>query len=376
MPVSIEPLRNGDRAARVELSRLAFGSTDPADPNRPQPPNEQVVAAYLDDRLCAAATFHQDAQWVCGQQVPMGGVAGVAVAPHVRGHGFARAVLRAGLHTMVHRGDAISTLYPTTGTLYRSLGWGYAGSYTWHRIELAELPPASAALGYDFAPSTFAEASALYDAVAPTHNGWLARSAMHRVTTEYDHRHTTAAHGAYLVRRDDQIVGFLAFEAKRDGQGRFDLSAGQLLALDRDAYRAIFGFVQSMGSMAQALRTRVPDYVLYATLDHGHRAQRVHSHPFMTRIIDARAAVGARGYPPHLDAEVHLDLHDPEIEHNDGPFVLRVRDGLGTLEPGGGGEVDVHISDFATAYLGGPCTAGALVGVFAAPTAPSMIDFF
>ena len=376
MAVSIEPLRPHDRSHRVALSRLAFGRTDPTDPNGPQPPDEHVVAGYLDDRLCAAATFHEDAQWVCGRRVPMGGVAGVAVAPHVRGHGFARAVLRAGMHFMRRRGDAISSLYPTTGTLYRSLGWGYSGIYTWHRVDLAELPAASAASGYDFVPSGFAEAGGLYNAIAPTHNGWLARSAMHWIAAEYEHQHATAAHEAYLVRRHNQVVGFLAYEAVRDGRSRFDLSAHQLLALDGDAYRAIFGFIQNMGSMAHALRTRVPDYVLYATLDHGHRAQRVHSHPFMTRIIDARSAVADRGYSPHLDTEVHLDLHDPELENNDGPFVLRVRDGVGALEPGGSAEVSVHISDLATAYLGGPCTIAPLVGIFAAPTAPSMVDFF
>lgn len=376
MPVTLEPLRSGDGPARLALTRLAFGITDPADPNRPQPPNDRVVAAYLDDRLSAAATFHEDAQWVCGRKVRMGGVATVAVAPHLRGHGFARAVLRAGLHHMHRRGDAISSLYPTTGTLYRSLGWGYAGSYAWHRIGIGELPPASAAAGHEFTPGTFGDAWPLYNAVAPTHNGWLGRSAMHWVTAEYDHQHHVGAHESYLVHRDGRLVGFLAFHTQRDGQSRFDLVASQLVALDRDAYRAIFGFVQSMGSMAQALRTCLPEYVLLATLDHPHRLERVRSHPFMTRIIDARAAVASRGYSPHVSAEVHLDLHDPEIAHNDGPFVLRVRDGAATLEPGGNAEVSVSIGDFAVTYLGGPCTVGALVGVFAAPTAPTLVDFF
>ena len=366
----------GDTAARGALSRLAFGSTDPDDPNKPQPPADHVVAAYLDDQLSAAATFHHDGQWICGRPVRMGGVASVAVAPHVRGHGFARAVLRAGLHLMHRRGDAISSLYPTTGTLYRSLGWSYSGAYAWARIDIAELPPASACAGHDFEPCGFADAWALYNEVAPTHNGWLARSAMHWVSSEYDHQHHVGAHGSYLVRRGDHVVGFLAFEAQRDGGSRFELAASQLVALDRDAYRAIFGFVQSMGSMARALRTRLPEYVLLATLDHPHRVEQTHAHPFMTRVIDASAAVAARGYSPHIDAEIHLDLHDGVLAANDGPFVLQVRGGVGVLEPGGRGEVGVDIGDFSTAYMGGACTVAPLVGVFAAPTPPTLVDFF
>ncbi len=376
MAVSIEPLRTGDTAARTALSRLAFGSTEPDDPMKPTPPSDHVVAGYLDGRLAAAATFHEDSHWLCGKRVRMGGVAGVAVAPHVRGHGFARAVLRAGLYVMHRRGEAISSLYPTTGTLYRSLGWGYAGSYGWNRIALSDLPPASAAVGHDFTPASFTEAQALYNAVAPAHNGWLGRSLAHWTNAEYEHQQSKAAHEAYLVRRGSDVVGFFAFVARRDDSGRLELSAGQLFALDRDAYRAIFGFVQSMGSMAQALHTRLPEYVLQATLDHGHRVARTNAHPFMTRIIDAPSAIAARGYSPYVNAEVHLDLRDPDLEYNNGPFVLRVRDGAGSLVSGGKADVGVSINDFATAYMGGTCTVGPLVGVFAAATAPSMIDFF
>jgi predicted acetyltransferase len=375
MAVSIEPLRAGDAAARTALSRLAFGWTEPADPTRPTPPNEHVMAGYLDGRLAAAATFHEDSHWLGGRRVRMGGVAGVAVAPHLRGHGFARAVLRAGLHLMHRRGEAISSPYPTTGTLYRSLGWGYAGTYAWHRVALGDLPPASALAGHDVTPASFAEARALYDTVAPTSNGWLGRSDRHWTNAEYEHQQAKAAHEAYLVRRDQQVVGFLAFAARRD-DGRLEISAGQLFAADRDAYRAIFAFVQSMGSLAQALHTRLPEDVLRSTLDHGHRVVRTSAHPFMTRIIDVHAAIASRGYAPHVTAEVHLDLHDPELACNNGAFVLRVRDGAGTLVAGGKAEVAVGIDELATAYTGGTCSIGPLVGVFAAPSAPSMIDFF
>ena len=376
MAVSIEHLRAGDVAARSELSRLAFGMTDAPDPQRPLPPNDDVIAGYLDDELCAAATFHRDAQWLCGRRVPMGGVASVAVAPHVRGNGFARAVLSAGLHLMHRRGDAISTLYPTTGTLYRSLGWGYAGTYAWYRIPVSELPSARALEGYEVLPAGLSDARMLYNAVAPTHNGWLGRSAMHWVTAEYDHAHTVGARGAYLLRRNGADAAFLAFTARRDGSRGFDLEAGQLFAVDRDAHRAVFALAQSMGTTAQALRTRLPAYVLQATLDHPHRADTLHTHPFMCRVVDAAAAVAARGYSPHIDCEIHLDLHDPELAHNDGPFVLRVRNGAGSLTPGGNADIGMNIGDFSTALVGGACLSGALVGVFAAATAPTLVDFF
>ena len=377
MAVSLELLRAGDVPAHRELVRLAFGATEPADPNRPPPPNDDIVAAYLDDELCAAATFHRDAQWICGRRVSMGGVASVAVAPHVRGNGFARAVLSAGLHLMHRRGHALATLYPTTGTLYRSLGWGYAGgSLSWHRLPISELPDARALDGFDIVPATLAEGRVLYNAVAPTHNGWLARSAMHLVTAEYDHHHRRGAKAGYLLRRGGADAGFLAFSVVREPPSSREVSAHELFAVDRESYRALFALLRSMGTTAQAVRTCIPAYVLQATLDHPHRAEPLRTQPFMCRTVDATAAVATRGYSPHLDCEVHLDLHDHELEHNDGPFVLRVRDGVGSLTPGGNADVHLGIGDFSTALVGGPCLSGPLVGVFAAATPPTLVDFF
>lgn len=42
----------------------------------------------------------------------------------------------------------------------------------------------------------------------------------------------------------------------------------------------------------------------------------------MTRLVDARAAVEARGFPPGVSVEVPLTLRDPMLPDNDGPFVL------------------------------------------------------
>ncbi|HMF04481.1 MAG TPA: sterol carrier protein domain-containing protein, partial [Acidimicrobiia bacterium] len=63
-------------------------------------------------------------------------------------------------------------------------------------------------------------------------------------------------------------------------------------------------------------------------------------------------AVAARGYPPGLRAEVHLQLADRVAPWNDGRFVLRVDGGEGKLSPGGTGDVHLSINALASLYTG------------------------
>ena len=73
---------------------------------------------------------------------------------------------------------------------------------------------------------------------------------------------------------------------------------------------------------------------------------------WMTRIVDAAGAIAARGYPPGVRAEVHLQLADRAAPWNDGRFVLRVEGGEGKLTPGGTGDVHLSVNALASLYTG------------------------
>jgi predicted acetyltransferase len=73
---------------------------------------------------------------------------------------------------------------------------------------------------------------------------------------------------------------------------------------------------------------------------------------WMLRIVDVRKALGARGYPPELTAELHFNVADDLIEANRGRFVLRIEDGRGEIESGGDGKLDIHVRGLAMLYSG------------------------
>lgn len=59
---------------------------------------------------------------------------------------------------------------------------------------------------------------------------------------------------------------------------------------------------------------------------------------WMLRVLDVPRALSARGWPAHLEGELHLEVTDDLVAANRGRWRLRVTGGAATVEPGGRGE--------------------------------------
>ena len=70
------------------------------------------------------------------------------------------------------------------------------------------------------------------------------------------------------------------------------------------------------------------------------------------RIVDVGGALGARGYPPGISAELHFDIQDDLLSWNNGRFVLELADGRAQARPGGQGRIRLHARGLATLYSG------------------------
>jgi predicted acetyltransferase len=373
----IETLRRGDRPHRDALARLAFGAPAPLPDDRPAPLEDQSVGAYVGDRLVANVTVLADAQWFGGQAVASAGVTSVAVAPDQRGKNLARGVVSEALLRAHARGDAIAALYPTTATLYRSLGFELAG---WYRCTDAPVDSLTGLRPPDdvvVEPSDHRAVEAAYDATAAHHDGWLQRSTLMRAIQRFDHEHLAAPTAVWRAHRDGVTVGALAYSEVNQGHLRpFDIVASQLFATDTGALRALVALVAAHGTMGDNLRTVLPAELLALAVPQGQLLVTARQFPWMLRILDAPRAVAQRGYAPQLDLEVHLAIAgDDIVVGNNGHFVLQVRDGEGTLEPGGSGEVAIDIRALAAAYSGFGAEDPRLRLAFAGRS-PTLVDFF
>ena len=61
-----------------------------------------------------------------------------------------------------------------------------------------------------------------------------------------------------------------------------------------------------------------------------------HRSMWMLRVVDAPAAIAARGFPPGVSASAPLEIHDQSRPANSGRWQLTVADGTGALIPNDG----------------------------------------
>lgn len=396
--MEIRALRPSELEQAWELDRDAFHAPawrrelflrlDPA----------RVIGAFEGGRLCAMAAAHPLAQYFGGRPVPMGGLASVAVAPDRRGGGLAKQVCAAALRAMRERGEAISSLYPATTSLYRALGWEVAGLYVWHKVAPAALRALPAPARRSLRPASLEEIALLrgcYDRVASGTPGFLARSDAwwQRLAAAWK------GHSVYVALGEGGGVDGYLVSLQLDGEygalgGPFRMAVRELVAATRDAALSLWGLCGSWSSQVSDLYAvgAAEDSLLFAAPEQV--LQTLAQIRWMTRIVDAARAVAARGFPDGLELEVPVSLLDSVLPENHGAFVLRVRKGQGELARAARAAADaprLAIGGFASLYTGfaptarldraglleggSPGARAALDAAFAGPT-PSCQDEF
>ena len=185
-----------------------------------------------------------------------------------------------------------------------------------------------------------------YDLVAPEHAGWLDRTewwwGLYEKDTQEDQYFVYGIDGA-----DGDLAGYMSFEQKAAGA----MGMGYEIHVEElDRARAVGGGRRSGASSA---RTRCRS--THITVNRGpvdalllvlpeQDVEQTGNNRWMHRLVDAPAAIAARGFPPNVAAEVHLDLTDRLAPWNEGQWVLRVEGGRGELVAGGTGAIQLTIN--------------------------------
>jgi predicted acetyltransferase len=289
---------------------------------------ERLLGAFDGPRLVASASYADMRQWWHGRALPMAGVTGVQVAPEERGRGTGRALTAGLLRLIGQRGYPLSVLYPATGSLYRSLGWELAGAMREVSLPPRSLgsiarPPGEVAAvplrraGVDEAAEVIGVLSAIYQA------------ARYCGPATWD----AAATRRWLA--DPGLFGYLAgdgFLAYGWQNGNRELLVSCLLAASAETTRALWAVVGSHSTMAGRVRARVlpddPVSWLIREPDAEH-AVRPRKH-WMLRVLDARAAIAGRGFPP-AEVTANLRLEDEQRPANAGTWRLEISRGSGVL---------------------------------------------
>jgi len=375
--LEIRPLRPGDDPdAQLDLAERAFGPGSGADRDRRLRSLSRLVAggrylgAFAGGRPAAAAAIQDMRQWWRGRPVPMAGVSSVTVAPEYRGLGIGRLLMTALLDEIAARRYPLSALFPATMPLYRSLGWELAGARDTAVIparSLLRLVPPDA-LPPDALPPDAVPPDALPPAPpAPPRLHRAGPGDAEAVTAVLGRVHEAArdcgpitwdAASAAEWLADPGLYAYLA----EDGVLAYrwhhrDLFAERAEAISARTVRGFWAQLGSHASIADNVQARIGPASAFWWLTQERDAQIARRSRWMLRVVDAAAAIAARGFPAGVSVRVPVRIADGARPANSGRWQLTVAGGAGTLEPLGPAGTAGPASTVGTA---GPASTAAL----------------
>lgn len=371
MDISIESIRVGDEEQRHDLRRQAFGGTDEFDPEAPVVESERIVSAYAGDSLVGTVVTLPFQMWWGGRPVPCGGVSGVVIRPEMRGRGLAKAMLRESFDRMLERGEVTSALYPTTSTLYRSVGYEVGGFYRWRKVALDLLPPVGDD-DLDWRRVSFDDPAIarVHDAMAPSIDGFISPGPLWWTRVPYLwSREKGTNRYAYVGSRGEDDVATVVYKYTKSDDRLYELSLDLLAGTDGPAVRSALAFLAGNGTTAGHVTTTLPTALLARHIAHMQLTKADDDWPWMLRLVDARAAMAGRRIPASVAGRVEIDVADEVIPLNAAAHVLEIGAGSAALVPGGSGRVRIPVTALAAIYAGADVRAMATAGTIAGATA-------
>lgn len=306
----------------------------------------RALGVFADDLLVASARIIAYRQLWGGRPLPMAGIAGVVVAPEWRGRGVATTLMTAVLERAVELGDVVSVLYPATIPPYRRLGWELAGALSRTTLSADGLRRLGAS-GVDVrraGPADADEVTQLLrrDAEASRASGPLELSIQ-------DVREALDDVDNFCYLAGDGVVVYAW-----DGA---DLRVERVAAASADTMRALWSIVGSGASAVRRVTTFQPPHDPIHWMLPDKAGLEVEEDRWMLRLLDAPAAMAARGFPAGLTADVPLVLDDRWLVGCTGAFRLEVSGGAGELAADTTGDDDAVLlgpNGLAALYAGTP----------------------
>jgi predicted acetyltransferase len=382
--MEIRPLGpDDDMDAQADLGERAFGVMTAAERERwkrsaaDRISQGAFLGAFADGRPAGAALYLDMRQWWHGRAVPMAGVASVKVSPEHRSRGIGRRLMTHLLDLTAERGYPLSALYPATMPIYRSLGWELAGGRYQASVpsrELRSLLEPDVALVKDanaveIRRATPDDAATVIEVIGKAHEASRHSGPIIRDTEAV--ARWLAGDGLYAYLADD---GFTAYQWS---SGNDELFVRPLVAASPATYRALWSVVASHSSTAATVRGLfAPDDPLW-WLTRERDVVLDRRSMWMLRVVDAPAAIAARGFPPGVELGVPLVIADNARPSNAGRWRLEIADGKGALVPDGNGNrngagdaLTLGARGLAALYAGTPAATLRHAGLASGGAAP------
>lgn len=348
------PVEEADLDAYARLLNRCFGVSSDLEQSRKWLADQDranLRTLREDGRPIAALSLLDMGQFFGGRPVRSAGVAGVGIEPDRRGRGGAKVLMTRFLEECRELGYPLSTLYASTYAPYRGVGYERAGARWLARVRPRELRGEGSDVELDAAtPDDEPAMEALWREWAAIHSGQLDRGPYHWMRVRSPRR--TDTHACVVRGEGPRVDGYVRWLQVETEGAPYRLAVTDVAARTPDAARRILALFADHSSLAsQVTWATGPGDPLLALLPERYFELEL-ADEWLVRLVDARAALEARGYPLGVDTEVHFVLEDALLPWNSGHFVLRVAEGRGEVRPGGDGDLRVGPRGLAPLYTG------------------------
>jgi predicted acetyltransferase len=279
-------------------------------------------------------------QYFGGRSLPIEGIVGVGVRSDWLRRGMASELMRRALRAARERGAAASTLFASTWSLYRGVGYECAGER-----HMAKLSPTLAPSFRDpplpvrrATSDDMPAVQALYRSLAPSHAGHLDRGPY--VWPRLCGVRLEVAAQGLLIDDDEGLAGYVYYRKHPiSGNERHRVEVTDACARTPAAWRRIWTALGDLGTMVDhvELPTAPHDPMFLHHPDPRFRMQLYES--WMLRVTDVVAMLEGRGYGPGVAGCVDLRIDDDVLPEQAGAWRLEVEAGQGRLTRGGSGSL-------------------------------------
>ena len=322
------PLRtSADLEALAYQESLAFNTPHDSCVSWLRATRDHVRVVRAGSEVIGGLVQYDMGQFFGGRSVRNIGIAGVAISPTARGRGAAKSLMAATLNELHDAGVAVSTLYPTTFTLYGRAGYAVAGHRYQYRLPLAKLGRITATGEIRrLDPGADGEAlKRLYRRLAMNRPGWLDRNE-HIWERVHNHPAGRDVHG-YVIPGDDGIDGYVVYTLGEVARYPYDLQIRDVQTANRQATRRILALFSDCRTLARHATWYggLDDSLLLEVPEVGTEISVAET--WMLRIVDIAAAFTERGYAPGTSARLELDVTDDVVARNEGRWIIEIEGG-------------------------------------------------
>ena len=349
--VDFRPARLDDVEQIIALRTQAFNiNTHGRESMRKDPRVDEVRVAEVDGRVVGTARAIPFGHFYGGNAVDAAGISGVAVGAEARGQGVGRMMMREFLRELRPR-TPISTLYPATVPVYRSVGYGFGGVRTFWKSRLDALPQDGTLKAELFTDGDVAEVNAAYERFAAGTNGLVRRSVdwwQRRVFSDWEDRTVYR----YLVRENGQVTGWIVYTLSAAGGDPWHLKVDgrDLIWTTPRAGRTLLSLASLHRSTGESITWPGPPTEPLADLIAEDPVEVDGTFRWMLRLLDVPAAIESRGYPPAVDASVTIAVRDPLFPENDGPWRIEVGGGQAKVLPAEHADATADVQTWASIW--------------------------